>query len=117
MGPKLRKAHKPEQVKEEEGRFITKAKLKLYITLTLASVFVTAFSTLMFLVPFVIDPSLAAIQADFVPDPVECRVVRSQYQLGECTAVSSTAYPSTMYCRGQGLQLVLLQGGLHQGDV
>jgi len=89
MGPKVRKPPKPKEEEEDgkKGAFINKVKVKLYVTLTFASIFIIAFSALMFLVPFVIDPSLAAIRADFVEKPVECKVVKSQYVLGvrNCT--------------------------------
>ena len=83
MGPKVRKPPKPKLEEKNKGPFFSKAKLKLYVTLMFASIFITAFSVLMFLIPFVIDPSLAAIKANFIEDPVECKVVKSQYVLGK----------------------------------
>ena len=83
MGPKLKKPHKSKELGEEKGNHFSKAHIKLYITLTLATLFVTSFSALLFLVPFVIDPSLAAMRADFVPSSVECRVVQTKYILGK----------------------------------
>ena len=80
MGPKLKTS---KESGEEKPKYLSRAKLRLYITLTLATVFVTSFSALLFLVPFVIDPSLAAMRADFVPTPVDCRVVQSKYILGK----------------------------------
>ena len=47
------------------------AKLKFYTTFTLTVVAVTGFSALMFLVPFVVDPALATLTADFIQKPVE----------------------------------------------
>ena len=46
------------------------AKLKFYTTFTLTVIAVTGFSALMFLVPFVVDPALATLTADFVQKPV-----------------------------------------------
>ena len=83
MGPKRRKPPKPKLEEKNKGPFFSKANLKLYVTLTFASIFIIAFSVLMFLIPFVIDPSLAAIRANFIEKPVECKVVQSQYVLGK----------------------------------
>ena len=85
MGPKKGKTRKRpnKDTGDAKTKYLSKAKLKLYITLTLATVFVTSFSALLFLVPFVIDPSLAAMRADFVAAPVDCRGVQSKYILGK----------------------------------
>ena len=84
MGPKVNKAPKVnEEEKKKKDPYVTKAKIKLYVTLTFASIFITAFSGFMFLIPFVIDPTLAAIRANFVETPVECKIVKSQYVLGK----------------------------------
>ena len=57
-----------------KGRILTtgdfQAKLKFYTTFTLTVIAVTGFSALMFLVPFVVDPALATLTADFVQKPV-----------------------------------------------
>ena len=83
MGPKRRKPPKATLEAKNKRPLFSKTNIKLYITLTFASVFITAFSVLMFLIPFVIDPSLAAIRAHFIEKPVECKVVKSQYVLGK----------------------------------
>ena len=85
MGPKRKQRPKPKAKDKEipNESLFSKRRIKLYVTLAFASIFITAFTALMFLVPFVIDPSLAAIRADFVEAPVDCKVIRSQYVLGK----------------------------------
>ena len=62
------------QNSSSNGRILTtdyfQAKLKFYTTFTLTVIAVTGFSALMFLVPFVVDPALATLTADFVQQPV-----------------------------------------------
>ena len=62
------------QNSSSNGRILTtdyfQAKLKFYTTFTLTVIAVTGFSALMFLVPFVVDPALATLTADFVQKPV-----------------------------------------------
>ena len=60
-----------------------KSKIRFYATFSFAFIFICSFSGLMFLVPLVVDPALATITANFVEEPVQCRVVQSQYILGK----------------------------------
>ena len=60
-----------------------KSKIRFYATFSFAFIFICSFSGLMFLVPLVVDPALATLTANFVDSPVQCRVVHSQYILGE----------------------------------
>ena len=65
-----------------------KSKIRFYATFSFAFIFICSFSGLMFLVPLVVDPALATISAQFVDDPVQCRVVQSNYILGEAELVN-----------------------------
>ena len=70
-----------------------------------------AFSALLFLIPFVVDPALAALTSDFPAQPLPCTVVESKYILGASRCSPRILAPvlrSTLQ-----VQLVLLQGGLH----
>ena len=58
-------------------------KVKFYVTFTAASVAIFTFSLFLFLIPFVIDPTVATINQDFIEQPVQCRVVLNKYILGE----------------------------------
>ena len=60
--------------KEEELRF--------YLTAASLTLFFCSFSVFVFLIPFVIDPAVAVLRADFAPEPADCRVLTGSYQLG-----------------------------------
>ena len=58
-------------------------KLLLYVTFSLSVVLVGGATSLVFLGLLVVDPALATIAGHFIETPVDCRVVHSQYILGE----------------------------------
>ena len=60
--------------KEEELRF--------YLTFVSLTLFFCSFSVFVFLIPFVIDPAVAVLRADFSPEPADCRVLTASYRLG-----------------------------------
>ena len=60
--------------KEEELRF--------YLTFVSLTLFFCSFSVFVFLIPFVIDPAVAVLRADFAPEPADCRVLTASYRLG-----------------------------------
>ena len=60
--------------KEEELRF--------YLTFASLTLFFCSFSVFVFLIPFVIDPAVAVLRADFAPEPADCRVLTASYRLG-----------------------------------
>ena len=68
--------------KEHKDRTLVE-KIKFYTTFTAASLAICTFSLFLFLIPFVIDPTVATINQEFIEDPVECRVVLNRYILGE----------------------------------
>lgn len=71
------------QKKKEKPVRTLQEKLKFYATFSFSLVAISGFSVLMFLVPFIVDPALATLTADFVEKPVECRVILSRAILGE----------------------------------
>ena len=71
------------QKKKERPARTLQEKLKFYATFSFSLVAISGFSVLMFLVPFIVDPALATLTADFVEKPVECRVILSRAILGE----------------------------------
>ena len=68
--------------KEKKERTLAE-KIKFYTTFTAASLAICTFSLFLFLIPFVIDPTVATINQDFIEDPVQCKVVLNKYILGE----------------------------------
>ena len=71
------------QKKKESPARTLKEQIKFYATFTFSLIAITGFSVLMFLVPFIVDPALATLTADFVEKPVECRVIFSRPVLGK----------------------------------
>ena len=71
------------QRKKEAPARTFKESLRFYATFSFSLIAITGFSVLMFLVPFIVDPALATLTADFVEKPVECRVILSRAILGE----------------------------------
>ena len=71
------------QKKKERPVRTIQEKIKFYATFSFSLIAITGFSVLMFLVPFIVDPALATLTADFVEKPVECRVILSRAILGE----------------------------------
>ena len=71
------------QKKKETPARTVKEQIKFYATFTFSLIAISGFSVLMFLVPFIVDPALATLTADFVEKPVECRVILSRQILGE----------------------------------
>lgn len=63
--------------------------IRFYATFSLSLLAISGFSVLMFLVPFIVDPALATLTADFTEKPVECRVTLSRRVLGavQCSCV------------------------------
>ena len=70
------------QKKKEAPARTFKESLRFYATFSFSLIAITGFSVLMFLVPFIVDPALATLTADFVEKPVECRVILSRAILG-----------------------------------
>ena len=68
--------------KEKKERTLAE-KLKFYTTFSAASLAICTFSLFLFLIPFVIDPTVATINQDFIEEPVDCKVVLNKYILGE----------------------------------
>ena len=54
------------QRKTERPVMTIQEKIKFYATFSFALLAITGFSVLMFLVPFIVDPALATLTADFV---------------------------------------------------
>ena len=71
-------------------------KVKFYVTFTAASVAIFTFSLFLFLIPFVIDPTVATINQDFIEQPVQCRVVLNKYILGECVVTRIVWFNSSI---------------------
>ena len=71
------------QRKKEVPVMTIQERLKFYATFSFSLIAITGFSVLMFLVPFIVDPALATLTADFVEKPVECRVIFSRAILGK----------------------------------
>ena len=71
------------QKKKEVPARTFQESLKFYATFSFSLIAITGFSVLMFLVPFIVDPALATLTADFVDKPVECRVIVSRAILGK----------------------------------
>lgn len=70
------------QKKKEVPVRTLQEQIKFYATFSFSLIAITGFSALMFLVPFIVDPALATLTADFVEKPVECRVILSRAILG-----------------------------------
>lgn len=70
------------QKKKEVPVRTVQEQIKFYATFSFSLIAITGFSALMFLVPFIVDPALATLTADFVEKPVECRVILSRAILG-----------------------------------
>ena len=58
------------QKKTERPVRTIQEKIKFYATFSFSLVAITGFSVLMFLVPFIVDPALATLTADFVVSKV-----------------------------------------------
>ena len=70
------------QKKKDSPARTFQEQIKFYATFSFSLIAITGFSVLMFLVPFIVDPALAMLTADFVEKPVECRVTFSKAILG-----------------------------------
>ena len=75
----LYRMSKVETIKEH----LTLPKIHFYTTFLLAVIVLCSFSVLLFLIPFIVDPTLASIMSDFSETPVSCNIVHSKYILGE----------------------------------
>ena len=71
------------QKKKEVPVRTVQEQIKFYATFSFSLIAITGFSALMFLVPFIVDPALATLTADFVEKPVECRGILSRAILGK----------------------------------
>ena len=71
------------QKKKDSPARTFQEQIKFYATFSFSLIAITGFSVLMFLVPFIVDPALATLTADFVEKPVECRVTFSRAILGK----------------------------------
>ena len=70
------------QKKKESPARTPRETIRFYATFSFSLIAISGFSVLMFLVPFIVDPALATLTADFVEKPVECRVIFSRAILG-----------------------------------
>ena len=57
-------------------------RLKYYTTLTLGLIACLSCFIFFFLIPFILDPSISTLVADFSPDPVVCRTILNEVQRG-----------------------------------
>ena len=81
-----------EKKKKAEGPKKTpKEKLLLYTKLGLSVMLVGGLTSLMFLCLLVVDPALGILTGHFIETPVDCRVVHSQYVLGEHSVIRPLA--------------------------
>ncbi|KAK8737377.1 hypothetical protein OTU49_004453 [Cherax quadricarinatus] len=65
---------------EEEQTFLEK--LKYYVTLTLGTTACISSFVFMFLIPWVLDPSISTLVANFDPEPVVCKSIQSDHLVG-----------------------------------
>ena len=79
------------QKKKDSPARTFQEQIKFYATFSFSLIAISGFSVLMFLVPFIVDPALATLTADFVEKPVECRVTFSKAILGKKTKVLKVA--------------------------
>ena len=77
------------QKKTERPVRTIQEKIKFYATFSFSLVAITGFSVLMFLVPFIVDPALATLTADFVVSKGDKELKRLQ----QCTVKSACAGP------------------------
>ena len=90
----------PAAKKKDKGPKKTqKEKLLLYLKFSLSVVLVGGLTSLMFLGLIVMDPALSTLTGHFIETPVPCRVVHSQYILGNIYVIP---YP--------GLDMIIFQG-------
>ena len=85
FNPMMLKNSRPSHAakKKDKGPKKTqKEKLLLYIKFSLSVVLVGGATSLMFLGLIVVDPALSTLTGHFIETPVPCRVVYSQYVLG-----------------------------------
>lgn len=70
---------------EKEESFASQ--LKYYTTLTLGTTACVSSFVFMFMIPWVLDPSISTLMANFDPDPVVCKTIRSEHEWGtkNCT--------------------------------
>ncbi|KAK7062954.1 hypothetical protein SK128_018662 [Halocaridina rubra] len=57
-------------------------RLKYYTTLTLGTTACLSSFVFMFLIPWVLDPSISTLMANFDPEPVVCKTVQSDFLIG-----------------------------------
>ena len=67
---------------EEEEKEPFLVRLKYYATLTFGLTACLSSFIFMFMVPFVLDPSISTLMADFDPDPVVCKTVYTDHRIG-----------------------------------
>ncbi|XP_037078760.1 protein tipE-like [Pollicipes pollicipes] len=78
------------------------ARLRYYVTLVMSVVAIFSFFALLFLVPFVFDPAISTLSADFPEEPAACKLsqVRVGEQLSACnwTSCSEGCTAPLTYC-------------------
>lgn len=67
---------------EEEKKEPILVRLKYYTTLTLGLTACLSCFVFFFMIPFVLDPSVSTLVADFVPEPVVCKTVLTEHVFG-----------------------------------
>ena len=75
------------QKKTERPVRTIQEKIKFYATFSFSLVAITGFSVLMFLVPFIVDPALATLTADFVVSKGDKELKRLQRMREDCSAL------------------------------
>ena len=86
------------QKKKESPARTPRETIRFYATFSFSLIAISGFSVLMFLVPFIVDPALATLTADFVEKPVECRVIFSRAILGSKNSAVKLSIGSTTGC-------------------
>ena len=81
MSGKIQDVDTKEEEKKKKTFKNKDEEFKFYLTALSLTLFFSSFSVFVFLIPFVIDPAVAALRADFSPG-TECRVVTASYRLG-----------------------------------
>ena len=76
-------SHEEETKQEEEKNTKTRGeKIRFYMSAASIALMFSSFMVFVFLIPFIIDPAVASLRAEFSPGPVSCRVVVAEYRLG-----------------------------------
>ena len=101
------------QKKKESPARTPRETIRFYATFSFSLIAISGFSVLMFLVPFIVDPALATLTADFVEKPVECRVIFSRAILGNQKYLASFLQVCNMqicmWCNVQHCSVIIIK--------